>query len=406
LLLPASRIDQRRWRTTLSCHRHRIPLFILLCCLALSQNAARGGVQNSIRLATPVSEGSKKAIAKDIKTQLDALVNGLTKGNDATNVSAARRTLIDNADTVSNGSNPPSASAAYQNEYATQLHDALKRLLEPANSRLVRLNAAIILGQVAEKVARTNNADVFTDIATLLLGSKEFEGQLWGLKIAKYVLASDAAKNGKLNNNLLDLAKLIVKTVENSKFPGEMIDEAYLALKFDPIAADLQGNRKQAETLAAQTLPNILDLVEWRTQQYKGGLVPNPLAESDLTGYLPVGGAFDAVNSAPELRDRTLKAMGELTCAQLKAALDAATAGQQPDQDLVAVARNCGSAMATFGGNLANANPPVTGAEGVQTAGQAISQSLSLTTPAPTLQTWCEGLAKALQQMNIQVSMP
>jgi hypothetical protein len=363
-------------------------------------------VANSIRTATPVSKGSEAAIQKDIDNQINGdgqTTKGLVKGvadGDAAAVKLARDTLIGNADST----NPVGgATEAYQSKYAELLAKSLKDKLAEGNPRQVRLNAAIIFGAVAEKVARTNSADVFAEIATLLLQSKEFETQLWGLKIAKYVLASDVAKNGKLNGNF-NLNKLIVKTVENSKYPGELIDEAYQALKFDPILAQIQ-NRKQAETLAALTLPDILDLVEWRTQQFKGGPPVNPRAESQLTGYLPVGGAFDAVNANPTLRDRTLKAMGELTCAQLKAAEDVANAGGQPDPDLIEVAKNCGSAMATFGGNLVSSNPPVTGAEGVQTAGQMIN-GITLTTPAGTLHTWCDGLAKALQGMNIQVSMP
>jgi hypothetical protein len=385
----------------LSCHRHRIALSILLCCLALPHTAARGGVQNTIRTATPVSAGSVIIIQRDIDTQKKLIVTNIA-GGDATKVRQARQTLIDNADNA-NGS----ASDAYQKQYATQLDESLSPLTAAPNPRLVRLNAAIVIGQVAEKVSRTDNADIFAKVAAALLQTKDFETQLWGLKIAKFVLSSEADKNAKIVG---DLDKLIVKTVENSKFPGELIEEAYRALKFDPLAQPpamiLQNNRKLAVTLATLTLPDLLDLIEWRTQQFKNGPPVNPRAESELTGYLPVGAGLEAVNSNPELRDRTLKAVGELTCAQLKAATDAIAAGIPLDPDLIDVARNCGSAMASFGGSLANGNPPVNGAEALAAAGDVIRREIQLNTSDDKLKSWCDGLTKALQGMNIQVSMP
>lgn len=370
----------------------------------LPHNALYGGVANSIRTATPVNAGATAAIATEVSKQTTTLVDGI-KRNSQTDIMQARRTLIEDADTITANNKEGQASAAYQAAYAGQLEPVLSKLIAAPNPRLVRLNAAIILGEVAEKVSRTDNADIFANVAALLLQSKEFEGQLWGLKIAKYAIASDADKNGKLGNPSLNLNKLIVKAVENSKYPGELIDEAYQTLRLDPITPVLQNNRKLEQSLALQTLPDILDLVEWRTQQYKSGPVPNPRAELELTGYLPLGGALDAVTSAPELRDRTLKAIGELTCAQLKAASDAIAAGNPADPDLIEVARNCGSAMASFGTALTGSNPPVTGAEALGAAGDMI-RTIQLTTPDDKLKSWCDGLAKALQGMNIQVSMP
>jgi hypothetical protein len=397
--LPATRIDLRRWRITLSCHRHRVSLFIVLCCLAFSYRAVRAGIANSIRTATPVSAGNLIIINKDISTQVKAIVDGAAS-KDAQKIKQARQTLIDNADNQTS-----TASPAYQAQYAASLDKALSPLTAAPNPRQVRLNSAIILGQVAERVARTDAADVFADVATSLLQSKDFESQLWGLKIAKFAMASDADKNSKLGGGPNGLDKIIVKTVENSKYSGDLIEEAYLALKFDPLNQQLQGNQKLMATLAAITLPDILDLIEWRTQQFRSAPPVNPRAELALTGYLAVPGGFDAVNAKPEIRDRTLKAVGELTCAQLKAISDTVAAGATPDQDLIEAAKNCGSAMASFGNQLAGTNPPVAGADGVAAAGQMIT-GISLTTPEDKLKTWCDGLAKALQGMNIQVSMP
>jgi hypothetical protein len=351
-------------------HRYGV-LLLILCCSLLWATTARAIIPTTVKTASPLDPAAKKTIADDVTANTTTLVAGGDGQHDA------RKSLIDNADSTGG-----SATSDYQQEYAKTIMTAMQPGLADKKFS-VQLNAAIVLGNVAKQVSRTNVADTFIPIAKDMLKNPSWPIVYWGMKIARYALA-----DGVVNNNpqAKGLADDIVDAVKKHEKSGEIVEEAYQALTLEPIPHG--GANFQASI--SVTIPTLLKLIDWRTSLYNNGAAPAaPGAEVTAATLLPTA-AFDAIKNNPGLKSQVLTSLGNLTAAQLTVISSTAPT---PDGDLVSATQLLGSAMEAFGANL--------GDDRLQAAGKDIRTKISNTTPGPTIDGYKEALATALHNMVV-----
>jgi hypothetical protein len=318
----------------LTYHRYRVLLLALFCPLIGSASAG-AATTSALKTSTPITQSGMQAINASIAVDV-AKLTAANQSQNPTAFSQARKALIDDADLPATAS--PPATQAYQSAYATGIIAAMTPLLSNPDFKL-KLNAAIILGGVAEKVSRTNSAAVFEPVAKTMMRDKAWQVALWGVKVARYAMA-----DGLLNKNGTKLAGDIVNTVQANEKSDAIVEEAYLALVLNQLRADpAYGQCLQ------QTLNPMLGLIEWRTTLYQNGSVPvAPGAEANPANTLPIDGfAMLSQPANKKLKAHTLKALGDLTVAQLTAI----SAGNG-DAGLVDSAERLGSAMNGFGQKL------------------------------------------------------
>ena len=363
----------------MSRHRKCILMLLICCPVVLAGLASAQTIKTEIKTSTPLPAGAGATI--------DTLVQGYAANlakDDAEARKLARDSLIGESDTASN-----TASAAYQTAYATSVAKALQPLLNPKSNRQVRLNAAIAIGQVAAHVSRTDSADVFLPLATLLLQSNDFESQLWGIKTAKYVLASLANKNV----NFTGLEKKIVATVEKSRQSGDLIEEAYQALTFEPLRIAGAAN---INAIMGKTVSDVFDLVEWRISQYKAGIPNNPQGEWIVCSLFP-GNFFPVISANPAIKARALKDFGDLACVQLKAMVNLqnnGNAGGQLQQELISAINASGRGIDAVGTQVADV--------GLGNVGKAIG--IVNANNVQKLGDLCEDAVKAFKNIGIILS--
>jgi len=200
------------------------------------------------------------------------------------------------------------------------------------------LAAAVVAGRVAESVHGAGAADQFAKLSEALLKDKETAVVIWGMKTAKYAVGRMVQNGG----NVSAFDKLIVNTVKTNRGSGPIVEEAYGALTLEPYQTS-----EQITKLTAAVLPDLLDLIQLRTEQYRSqDLPPSPLAEDKVDRFLPLAG-FPAVKASAQTLNRPLKVRGEMTCAVLHTISDG-----HPSEALIALARADGSAMMVFGDQL------------------------------------------------------
>ena len=354
--------------------RHRpCALLAALCLPAFAAAAASGAlIPSNIK-----SSSSPSAFHGLIVDAINKEAAALATGN-PTAVKTARDHLIAEAE----GHEGVVATPEYQAEYAADLVPALSPLLTN-RSWLVRLNAAVVAGRVADIVHVAGVADQFAKLSAAMLKDKRTEVVIWGMKTAKFVLGSLLQKNGNADG----FAKLIVATVKAHPDSGPIVEEAYGALTLEPYQ-----NLGQIGTLTSAVLPALLDLMQLRTEQYRSqDLPPSPMAEAKVDRFLPVvvGKGFSAVNASPETKKRTLKVMAEMTCTIIHLIADG-----NNSEELIAIARENGSALAAFGEQLDD--------KALIAAGQGIKDFPPNSQAGPR----CNALVAALKAMNINIESP
>lgn len=355
--------------TTLSRHRVRT-LRALLCLPALFVASAGGAITSAIK--TSASPAAYRAVIQGfINTQVAQL-----GANDPAAQKAARDELVSNSENRVGGD---PASPQYQKEYATDLGEALLPLLKPTTKLRVRLNAAVVVGDVARLIHKGAVSDQLAEIAKKLLDDKETSLALWGVKTAKYAMADLAVNDGKTDT----LADAVVKAVKAHATSEAVLEEAYSALTLDTI--DTAPNFDKV-------LPKLLKVLEWRAAEYQNpDPPPAPLAEEKLPVLLSVT-RVNVVNGDPKLRADTLKAMGDITCANLNAVANGDT---RPE--LIEIIRKYGEAFAVFGQQMQDS--------GLASAGKAISTTSASMDPAKIGQE-CDGLRATLKSTGIALEEP
>ena len=350
-------------------HRSRIPLLALWSVTMLSAAAFADQIPSNIKSSTTIAP-FRPQIEAVIKKEVAALASATPAVQ-----KKARDNLIFEVDAHVDAS----ATPQYHAEYSMELAKALAPLTSPQTPLRTRLNAAVVAGRVAELVHKSSASDQFAPLAQVLLKDKDHSIVLWGLKTAKYALGSLIANGG----NAGPLEKLIVSTTKADK-SGPIIEEAYSALTLEPYWQDANIGK-----FAAATLPDLLDLLQWRAGQYHSGSIPpSPSAERKVDSFLPVT-AFAAVNANPAVKNRTLKIMAEMTCAVVHAIADGNT-----DEELINIAREDGSAMSAFGLELSDTT--------LASAGQGI-KDIPLNPASDLLRARCKSLADALKAQGVTI---
>jgi hypothetical protein len=324
-----------------------------------SASARAALIPTAVKTATPLAPAAV--------TQINTVVNGqaanlatATAPNlpNPTMLLQARKNLIDDADSPGNG-----ATQAYQSQYAKSVIAALAPILsiKDPNQQNQRLNAAIVLGDVARQVSRTQVADLFDATAQTMLKDKSWPIVFWGLKISRYALAN-AVQNK--NAKAVGLAQDIVTAVEAHPDSAEIIEEGYQALTLEPLRTPTSPDLPNFNAGMAITLPRVLDLFEWRTPLFQAGLPTAPAAENAPANMLPAN-AYGIISADPKIQTRTLKAIGALTATQLTAIKDALANGSL-DPELVTAVKGLGNAINAFGVKMGDQN--------ILQAGSQISQ--------------------------------
>jgi hypothetical protein len=327
-VLPPLGSKLRRWRITLSRHRHRVLLLAICCSIWITGAAQAALILTSIKTASPLPAGAAGTISGVINEQVKKLLD-----KDSNVAHIARQVLIDESDAGG-------ASADFQTQYVNSLIQAVTPLM--GQGKEIQHNVAVIIGGVAAKVEKNDVADLFTPQVKTMVQSKDVLVAYWGMKTAHYALQSTAIKTGKDGG----LGKIIVDAVEKSGNAPVLIEEGYLGLTFDGLPNAPPGNPRTQGALAGVALSFVLDLLEWRVSQYNANTPPgNPQADTIATRYLPYT-AWPAVSGNRQTQDRTLKAVGDLAQGQLN------TLKGSKDAELLDAVQRTGDSINAFGSQL------------------------------------------------------
>ena len=350
----------------MSHHRHRV-LLVLLCSPALWVTGARAAIPSSVKQST-----SPTVIDTAVQSFISGEIAKLRSKTPATQ-KMAKEALIAEC----TGRGDVTATPEYQVAYARQLNQQLAPLLQDKAIR-VRLTAAIIATQVAADTVKTDAPAQFASMATALMKDKEDSILLWGVKLAKYVIA-DLAQQGK---SIKPLSDQVIAAVKNHPDSGYLAEEAYAALTLEPY----QNQNPDGFTKATPVvLKELLNLMDTRTAQYATAVPGSPQAEDKAVSFLAVK-ASQVAGAAP-MRGQVLGSLGRSVCAVLTQIANGNTA-----PELVSVARSEGGALEVFGTNFGNS--------ALSDVGKAIS-SITANTPSNALTAHCSNLENALKGMQV-----
>lgn len=279
-----------------------------------------------------------------------------------------------------------SASPEYGTLYATLLAKALQPAAASPSIR-IRLNAAVVADHVAFDVYREGgSASGLEPLVKKLLKDPDEAVVLWGIKAARYVIASDLLSATGPSS----LGKAVVQAVKSFPGSGSIVEDAYQSLTPQD---DARPNAPGIPPAAAATvLPDLNDLMTWRGDQYKaGGSPPSPLADIPATVFIPVK-VFPVIqaNPNPAALKKTLQAMGDATCSTLRF-----LANGTPTPELVQMVNAYGDAFDTIGQEMSN--------DDIHKAGIAI-EKMSQNTDPTRISKLCDDLANALKSVGVNLA--
>jgi hypothetical protein len=254
-------------------------------------------VPGTTMTATAFPPGSPNAVVISgfIATQLGQL----TAAGDPAAQKAARLALV--AGSPRTSANGPTTTA-YQSAYAKELcHQAQPLLLRTAPLR-VRLNLGVALGSI------TSNAPSydFAPAVQQLMADPNSAVALWGLKAARPLVATAVIRLGGTGTDPIFGA--IVKSVQSHPpdgFAGALAVDAYRALVVNTQNPLPNISDDKATPLLKVLYDPVMDLLVYRTGQFKAGMVPSPDAEFSVPTFL----SKDYENMAPATKDREVQVL-------------------------------------------------------------------------------------------------
>lgn len=326
---------------------------------ALGQTA----LPSAIRSAAIINDDGKSAIIAFQKAQIAKMTGNTVKAKNE-----GRESLVS---AVVGGE--PGPSPAFQDAYAQALNDALVPLISDP-SMMVRLNASIIVGKVAERTQSLR----LKPIVTKMLADKSDPIVLWGAKAARPLIIAQlklqAAPGDALVNGL-------VAAIEDN-LSGPVTQVAYEALRLNLT----QDRTSITDAMLQITIPQMQKLLGLRLAKYQDGIPDVPISDTLATSFLVDSQVWKAQSQEQRLATVQLIA-GMLTGGSRRAAALSRKEDQPDREEIVQTLKLVGSAVqviANAGGKTTLANAAATVAK-VDPAndGQAIIQA-------------CDGVVAAL----------
>jgi hypothetical protein len=238
-----------------------------------SRTGLAAAVMGALLICLPAARAAD--LSKDIRTadnedqytsEIASYVQGQTaviaSDADPAQSSRARENLLDNV----RGLVAP--SPAFLDSYEAQLNQSLGNLLAPANSIRVRLNAAIVVAEVA---------GIAQDAQMSQLVVKELNDPseavvLWGLKAAREVIPPALG----VPSLKVQLIKAVLGAIFRLPASGPVVSAGYNAL-----AVGDKPNQSPVDLIAP-----IQRVLDWRIKQYATGIPPEPPADAIATSFL------------------------------------------------------------------------------------------------------------------------
>lgn len=230
-----------------NCHRVLLGIGLLwgaLCATAQGQIS----IPMQVKTAAVLDQPSDNLITRFITDSVRDLA-----GADAAAQRSARESLISE---IRAGTNEP--SVAYRTKYSDVLSTAVTPLLTSDDIRM-RLNAAIVIGRVAE-VARSPRLESAT--LELLKDDQPAVVKVWGLAAARSILPDLVTISAEKKL----LARVVPTVKQNPTRP--IVEEAYRAL-----------TASSSPKALSVTIDPLLDLLQWRADQYAQAIPEDPDAD-------------------------------------------------------------------------------------------------------------------------------
>jgi hypothetical protein len=219
-------------------------------------------------------------------------------------------------------------------------------------------------------------------VVTSILQDKQPALALWGVKAAKFVVASVVQAGG----NAKALEDEVIQAVKAFPESGAVVDEAYATFTLAPLSSLAPA---VLGPMTAAVLPHLVQLIDFRAAQYAAGAVPpSPVAVKTFSTFIAVT-AWPVWTANVALRNDILKALGSLACAQLQL-----IANGNNDQELVDATKSVGQTLMVMGQEI---QP---GGEHLNNAGQAI-YGINAGTQPNALTAHCDDLNHALSDLGV-----
>lgn len=326
---------------------------------ALGQSA----LPSSIRTAATVTDEGKSAIVAFQKAQIAKLSSNTVKTKNE-----GRDALVS---AVVGGE--PGPTLQFVDAYAQVLNDTLMPLTDDA-SMMMRLNAAIVVGKVAE---RTQSLRLKPIVAKLLV-DKADPVVLWGAKASRPLIIAQLRLQASPNDAMVN--GLVAAIQDN--LSGAVSQAAYEALRLNLT----QDRTSTTDAMLQVTIPHMQKLLAARLAKYQDGIPDVPVNDTLATSFLVDAQVWKAQSA--EQRLATVQLIAEMLTGASHRAAALTTKEDQPDrEDVVQTLKLVGSAVQV----IANAG----GKTALATAAGAVAKIEASNDGAAIVQT-CDGVVAAL----------
>lgn len=283
---------------------------------ALGQSA----LPSSIRSALTISDETRNGIIAFQKAQVAKLTGSTVKAKDE-----GRESLVN---AVVGGE--PGPSPQFLDAYAQALNDTLMPLTDD-QSMMVRMNAAIVVGKVAERTQSLR----LKPIVTKILADKSDPVVLWGAKAARPLIIAQLRIQAAGDALVSGLVAAI-----NDNLSGPVTLAAYEALRLNLT----QDRTSITDAMLQVTIPHVQKLLAARLALYQSGIPDVPINDTLATSFLVDAQVWKA--QSPELRLATVQLIAEmLTGASRRAAALATKEDQRDREEVVQALKLVGSAV-------------------------------------------------------------
>jgi hypothetical protein len=276
---------------------------------------------SSVRSVATMTDEARNAIAAFQKAQIAKLTGATLKGrNDA-------RDALVNA--VVGGE--PGPSNAFLDAYAQTLNDSLMPLTDDS-SMLVRLNAAIVVGKVADRTQSLR----LKPIVTKLLSDKTDPVVLWGAKAARPLVIA------QMRLQVMPDDKLLTGLVSaiNDNLSGAVAQAGYEALRLNLT----QDRDSLTDPMLQATIPHVQKLLGARLAKYQDDIPDVPVSDTLATGFLVDSKVWKA--QSPEQRTVTVQLIVDMLSLASHRVAALSTRDDQPArEDIVQTLKLVGSAV-------------------------------------------------------------